>query len=222
MGVPADIWALGVVLYLMVGGRPPWAGAPLVRLIDQICHAPLPALPKASPALMDLLGLLLEKDPAQRLTVHDICDHPWLADTDARRPFDDRAARFDSLIKDQGIDVALIQELTSQCGIQWQQLKESLMTKRYDANTAIYRMKRRPRAIAIYRESKDLEQIPQAVSFAAAAVPGPQVPGFQPGALQKGILEQGGWRSRLRKDLVRFNSGVQAGPKLVQPALKKA
>jgi hypothetical protein len=139
-------------------------------------------------------------------------DHPWFAGPDVGF---DRASRFDSQIKDQGIDVSLVQELTTQCGLQWQQLKESLMRKRYDANTAVYRIKRRPRALAVYREAKVAEEMPQTVSFAVAAPQGPQASG-----LQRGILEQGGWRSRMRKDLVRYNS-VQAAPKVVQPAVKK-
>jgi serine/threonine protein kinase len=154
--------------------------------------------------LIDLLTVLLEKDPDVRISVQDVLEHPWMETKD-------KANRFDSRIKDQGIDIALVQELTSQCGIQWQQLKESLMAKRYDANTAVYRIRRRPKAIAAYRETSTMEELPQTVSFAVAPQPMP---------LPRGILEQDGWRSRLRKDLVRCNS-VQAGPKVVQPTVKK-
>jgi serine/threonine protein kinase len=207
---PSDVWGLGVILYLMVSGKLPWSGSPLVKLIDQICRSPFASVPQASPMLMDLLGLLLEKDPGQRVAIQDVLDHPWVAGRDAGRLFDDAFVRFESQIRDRGIDIPLIQELASQCGMQWQQLKEALITKRYDADTAIYRIRRRPRALAIYREPREFEEMPQIVSFAVAP----------PVGRPRGILEQDGWRSRLRKDLVRCNSN-QPGPKVVQPAIKK-
>ncbi len=63
----ADLWAAGVILYLMIQGRPPFphkAIAPLIRAIQQ--EEPDP-LPDSVPApLAEIVSRALSKDPARR------------------------------------------------------------------------------------------------------------------------------------------------------------
>ena len=63
----ADIWALGVLLHEMVGGRRPFAGATGFELSAAILHQPPGPLPPAVPApLAAIIQRCLAKDPGER------------------------------------------------------------------------------------------------------------------------------------------------------------
>jgi serine/threonine-protein kinase len=66
----SDIWALGIVLYEMIGGRPPFQGDTFTELILSVLqqpHAPLRTRrPDVVPAVEAVLDRCLAKDPARR------------------------------------------------------------------------------------------------------------------------------------------------------------
>ncbi len=61
-----DLYALGVMLYQMLSGEKPYAGATAEAILDLHCSAPIPRLPAALARFQPLVDRLLAKDMDQR------------------------------------------------------------------------------------------------------------------------------------------------------------
>lgn len=87
-GTAADLWSLGVLLYVMVCGaypfrrrdddsmRPPQRMDVLLRRIQAVDYD-FPPDRSVSPGCKDLVKRLLVRDPAQRATLAEVMRHPW-------------------------------------------------------------------------------------------------------------------------------------------------
>ena len=63
----SDVWALGVLLYEMLGGRRPFSGSTGVEVTSAIMRDPPPPLPERVPSgLVSIVQRCLAKDPVQR------------------------------------------------------------------------------------------------------------------------------------------------------------
>lgn len=81
-GPPADIWALGVLLFTILSGQFPYRGATDEELYDKICtanyHIPSAVQSSLSDEAKDLLAQLFSIKADARPTAKDLLQHPWL------------------------------------------------------------------------------------------------------------------------------------------------
>ena len=87
-GPPADIWAMGVLLFTILSGQFPYRGATDEELYDKICradyHLPKDVRDSLSPAAKDLLAKLFSINAEQRPTAKQILEHQWLYNIDSK------------------------------------------------------------------------------------------------------------------------------------------
>lgn len=66
------MWSIGVILYIMLAGRPPFGGnndQEILRKVSQGMYSLNdPVWQKRSPDVIDLIKKLMEKNPEKRLT----------------------------------------------------------------------------------------------------------------------------------------------------------
>lgn len=75
-----DIWALGVIVFTLVVGKPPFETENVKETYRRIkkCSFKFPEHIKVSKEVKDLVSKILVKDPTRRLTLDQILKHPFL------------------------------------------------------------------------------------------------------------------------------------------------
>uniref|UniRef100_A0A674NST6 non-specific serine/threonine protein kinase n=1 Tax=Takifugu rubripes TaxID=31033 RepID=A0A674NST6_TAKRU len=85
-GLKVDIWAAGVITYILLCGFPPFRGSSDDQevLFDQILTGqlefPLPYWDNVSETAKDLIRVMLEVEVDQRFTALQVLEHPWVTD----------------------------------------------------------------------------------------------------------------------------------------------
>ena len=77
-GPPADIWALGVLLYALLCGKFPFRGQNDKELYTNICKQDLKFPEHVTPEAKYFLSKLFRKDPDRRPSTKDILRDSWL------------------------------------------------------------------------------------------------------------------------------------------------
>ncbi|XP_076174045.1 calcium/calmodulin-dependent protein kinase II isoform X5 [Ptiloglossa arizonensis] len=81
-GKPVDIWACGVILYILLVGYPPFWDEDQHRLYAQIKAGsydyPSPEWDTVTPEAKNLINQMLTVNPSKRITAHEALKHPWI------------------------------------------------------------------------------------------------------------------------------------------------
>ncbi|XP_036952874.1 calcium/calmodulin-dependent protein kinase (CaM kinase) II beta 1 isoform X14 [Acanthopagrus latus] len=81
-GKPVDIWACGVILYILLVGYPPFWDEDQHKLYQQIKAGaydfPSPEWDTVTPEAKNLINQMLTINPAKRITAQEALKHPWV------------------------------------------------------------------------------------------------------------------------------------------------
>ncbi|KAE8282216.1 SNF-related serine/threonine-protein kinase [Larimichthys crocea] len=77
-----DIWSLGVILFMLVCGQPPFQEANDSETLTMIMDCKYTVPPHISHACRDLIAHMLQRDPKKRATLDEIQAHQWLQGVD--------------------------------------------------------------------------------------------------------------------------------------------
>ncbi|KAA8490827.1 Calcium/calmodulin-dependent protein kinase type 1 [Porphyridium purpureum] len=82
VGSEVDMWSMGIIVYIMLSGRPPFDDSDLRELIRHLKYDPVTfdglSWVTVSECAKHFIRGLLSKDPTKRMTSQEALTHPWL------------------------------------------------------------------------------------------------------------------------------------------------
>ena len=137
-GASADIWSMGICLYLMVCGDFPFQGEDAKDLVRAILRNSFEVKDYVSPLFKDLIYKILEKNPNNRLTIQQIKEHPWMHIID----FNFMKSPGVSIKTDiLPLDSDVIEEMVGTNESQIEKIISDILMNKHNNNTILYYLK---------------------------------------------------------------------------------
>uniref|UniRef100_A0A452E231 calcium/calmodulin-dependent protein kinase n=1 Tax=Capra hircus TaxID=9925 RepID=A0A452E231_CAPHI len=119
-GKPVDMWACGVILYILLVGYPPFWDEDQHRLYQQIKAGaydfPSPEWDTVTPEAKDLINKMLTINPAKRITASEALKHPWICQRSTVASMMHRQETVDCLKKFNARRKLKVRNFTFLCG----------------------------------------------------------------------------------------------------------
>ncbi|GBG25886.1 Protein kinase, putative [Hondaea fermentalgiana] len=89
-GLTCDVWALGVITYMILSGKTPFGGKDDQEVLHRILHCNVtfisPVWGTVSSQAKEFICSLLRKNPTERFTIRQAFEHPWLIENAGYAP----------------------------------------------------------------------------------------------------------------------------------------
>jgi len=146
--VAADIWSAGVVLHAMANAKLPFYDENFSVMVNDILTAEPTFCESVPESLRSLIRLCLAKDPAQRIKIEAIQEHPFMIDLqDPRLLAEDRKfLRSLKVFDTDKLDNDVIAQMVS-LGYDSANLLNDLATDTLDSRTGAYKILKRAKMI---------------------------------------------------------------------------
>lgn len=135
-GPKADIWSLGVVLYVLVCGALPFDGHTLQSLRSRVLAGKFRIPYFMSCDCEHLIRHMLITDPDKRFTIAQIKSHKWMR-TINNNSVDDEDV---NSITDDHIDMTIVEWVSRELSVDIHEVLQSLTTRAYDHSYALYHL----------------------------------------------------------------------------------
>ena len=76
---PSDLWCLGILIYELCAGEPPFTARTNCEIIQKIKNFKMKDYPDYfSEECKDLIGKLIKRSPKERISIQEVKKHPWI------------------------------------------------------------------------------------------------------------------------------------------------
>ncbi|XP_026325121.1 SNF-related serine/threonine-protein kinase [Hyposmocoma kahamanoa] len=159
-----DVWSLGVILYMLVCGQPPFQEANDSETLTMIMDCKYTIPPHISSSCKRLIGRMLVREPEKRATLAEIAADPWVTVGEGVtvEDFDTPLVAKELLTEDDRS--AIVQRMVNGNIATKEQILDSLEKNEYNHITATYYLLAERKLRAKRQEDRAMARRPEALS----------------------------------------------------------